>query len=441
MSPPPAFTAADVPEVSVIMVTYNAWEWTQRALVALAETTEMPYELIVVDNASTDNTRVHLDEIVGARVLKNAMNCHFGAAANLGAMVARAPRLLFLNSDAIAQPGLLEPLREILDAEDDVAAVTPRLLHVDGRLQEAGSLLWGDAAGDNYGDYDDPARPEYRFRRDVDYASAACLLVRRSAFSDVGGFDPAFHPSYYEDTDLAMRWRARGMRVVYQPRSTAVHKRWASSGGRPGMLDLLLRNRARFLQRWGHTLEGRPPRPAEVDPASLLAMRDVDCGERLLVVASSVDHQVDPTATVLGRALVPPNWLVTLLSLATGTADASAEVLRARGVEVVSGTEHVDRWLATRRHHYTTVAAPTSLPDRIIHALLDTQPTALPVAIVDGEHASQTDPWLAVSVLVICVDPEAQSMVEQMIPSADVVSRPSRDLLGIVTALNMRWGW
>ena len=189
-----AIPPTDHPELSVVMVTLNAWDWTRRALAALLEHTEAPLELIAVDNASTDGTVAGLEAVEGITLLRNPTNTGFGPAANQGALRARAPLLLLLNTDALVHPGWLPPLRAVLEAEPDVAAVAPRLLHPDGSLQEAGSILWGDAEVWPYGPTGDAAAPEFRFRRDVDYASAACLLLRRSAFVEAGGFDPHTPP-------------------------------------------------------------------------------------------------------------------------------------------------------------------------------------------------------------------------------------------------------
>jgi GT2 family glycosyltransferase len=366
----------DNPELSVVLVTYNAWEWTERALRALVATTEAPYELVVIDNASHDQTRDRLAEVENARVVYEEVNRGFGVAANLGVILSRAPRVLLLNTDALVQPGWLPPLLEVLDGEDDVAAVGSRLDHVDGRLQEAGSIVWGDGASDNYGDGDDPRRPEYRFRRDVDYLSAACLLVRRSAFYDAGGFDPIYHPAYYEDTDLAMRWRSMGMRVVYQPRSVAVHKRWASSGDRSGMVPQLLRNRPIFVERWDDLVGLRPPRPDPEDGPSLLAMRDAECVERLLLVTDRLDSASGTMAARLAKALAAMSraWRLTLLCWDDDAENHVAEGLRAQGVEVVGSGVDVAYWMRFRRHHQTAVLSPTDTPPRVDTLLRETQP-------------------------------------------------------------------
>ncbi len=377
----------DAPEVSVVLVTYNAWEWTQRALQALVDTTEIPYELVVVDNASSDATREHLASIENARVLLQPANHGYGAAANLGVMLARAPRVLLLNSDAMVQPGWLPPLIDVLDGRDDVAAVGARLDNVDGSLQEAGSIVWGDAASDNYGDGDDPRKPEYRFLRDVDYLSAACLLVRRSAFCDAGGFDPVYHPAYYEDTDLAMRWRSMGLRVVYQPRSVAVHKRWASSGDRSGMVETLLRNRPVFLRRWRDLVGDRPARPDPEDGPSLLALRDVECPERLLAVVSRLASAEGARAVRLLESVLAlaPRWRCTLLCWDDDAESAEAERLRAFGVELVGGNGDPAAWLRFRRRHHSALLAAAELHANALALLRDTQPTATHLDWPDAE--------------------------------------------------------
>jgi GT2 family glycosyltransferase len=386
----------DTPDVSVILVTHNAWEWTEKALRALVETTDADYELIVIDNASADGTRERLATVDNARVVYHEINAGFGVAVNLGAIMARAPRLLLLNSDALVQPGWLPPLREVLDGEDDVAAVAAKLLHVDGRLQEAGGVIWGDGASDNYGDGDDPMRAEYRFRRDVDYASAACLLVRRSAFCDAGGFDPVYHPAYYEDTDLAMRWRSEGLRVVYQPRSVAIHKRWASSSDRSGMVDLLLRNRPVFVQRWRSLIGDRPPRPEPLDHACLLAVRDAECAERVVAIVSTLDGSDGVLASRILCQLreLDAGWRLTLLCLDGDTEEVRAEELRAAGIEVVGGVTDPEAWLRFRRHHQTAVIAPADLPARVATAVFDTQPCALRLALIHRAMLKTESVWL-----------------------------------------------
>ena len=157
------------PVVSIVMVTHGSWALTARAIAALDANTDVPFELIVVDNDSKDKTRRHLSQLPGVRVILNDRNRGFGPATNQGAAEARADRLLLLNTDAFVHPGWLPPLLETLDWPG-VGAVVGRQLYPDGSLQEAGALLAKDGSVFVYGDGDpDPGRACYGFRRLVDF--------------------------------------------------------------------------------------------------------------------------------------------------------------------------------------------------------------------------------------------------------------------------------
>ena len=127
--------------VSVVMVLYGGGKIARRAVEALAENTVAPYELVLVDNASPDDALGSLGELAeGATVIRNEFNRGFGAASNQGAERARSELLCFLNSDALVEPGWLEPLAETL-REPGVGAVVPMLLNPDGSVQEAASVV------------------------------------------------------------------------------------------------------------------------------------------------------------------------------------------------------------------------------------------------------------------------------------------------------------
>ncbi|HEY6468805.1 MAG TPA: glycosyltransferase family 2 protein [Candidatus Dormibacteraeota bacterium] len=393
------FPKVDRPDVTVVMVTYNRWDLSRQALQLLADVTEPRYEVVIVDNASVDGTADELNNVEGARILRNAHNLGFGPANNQGAAMARGRYLLLLNSDAWVRTGWFEPLIEIADGDAGVAAVAPKLLYPDGRLQEAGSILWRDARVRNYGDGDVPNRPEYLFRRTVDYASAACLLVRRSAFVDVGGFDPRFAPMYCEDVDLCLALAKRHGRVVYQPRSVVEHVRGASGSG--GVKAARIeRNRRLLRARWRRVLDRRPPESWRVEPAGIIGGRDAMTCERILVLTGPrPDAQGTPEQRRLADLVTAaagrwPDARWTVASL-DGEPVTRPDDLGDAGIEAVTAAESWDTWLAGRRYHYGIVAvADPRWTDGPLHAALEaTQPQAARIQVGDsvdlGELASE----------------------------------------------------
>jgi GT2 family glycosyltransferase len=246
------------PVVSVVVAVYNGSQVLPKALEALQRNTERCYELILVENGSTDESASLVRQAEDATVVLNTRNLGFGVANNQGAARARGRYLLFMNQDVFVDRGWLSPLLERIEADRRIGAVGPKLIFPDGSLQCAGALLSRSGSANCYGTGDRPEKAEYGRTRVVDYLSGACLLVRRCAFEDVGGFDASYGLAYFEDADLCLSLASRGYRSVYEPRSRVTHML-----GQPGesILALALRNRALFERRWRRVLASRPLSP------------------------------------------------------------------------------------------------------------------------------------------------------------------------------------
>ncbi|MBH9578014.1 glycosyltransferase [Inhella proteolytica] len=238
--------AGPSPQVSVIVVLYNQAGLTLWCLEALAASRGVRFELLVVDNASSDRVPALLQRIDGATLLPQTENLGFLRAVNLAAQHARGEHLLLLNNDAVVEPDTLAHALERLQAEPDVGAVGGPIMLWDGRLQEAGSIVWNDGSCLGYGRGDDPDSGPYRFVRDVDYCSGAFLMVRHALWRQCGGFDERYAPAYYEESDLCMRLIEGGYRIVYDPRVRVRHFEFASDAGSGRALELQARNRVRF---------------------------------------------------------------------------------------------------------------------------------------------------------------------------------------------------
>ncbi|HET7798311.1 MAG TPA: glycosyltransferase, partial [Nevskia sp.] len=253
--------SADVPLVSIVIPVYNKIDYTIACLRSLAEHAgAAAFEVIVVDDASSDTTAERLARVGGIRVIRNAQNVGFVGSCNAGAGAARGDFVLFLNNDTVVTPGWLEALLRCFDEEPDAGLVGAKLVYPDGRLQEAGGIIFADGSGWNYGRFDDPADPRYNFRREADYCSGAAILIRRELLGRLGGFDTRYAPAYYEDTDLAFAVRAAGLKVFYEPRAVVVHFEGVTAGTdtASGMKRFQVVNRDKFLEKWKNELTAQP---------------------------------------------------------------------------------------------------------------------------------------------------------------------------------------
>jgi GT2 family glycosyltransferase len=238
---------------SIIIPAFNRVDLTAQCLRALiANTQDVNYEVIIVDNASTDATPELCASLGGnATIIRNPENRGFAVACNQGAAAATTDRLVFLNTDTEPFPDWLPPLLATLDQEPDVGAVGMKLLFPDHTIQHAGVVLLElpdyPTLAAQHMPYKVPADdPLSNQRRDVSVATAACLLVRREAFEEVGGFDEGYWNGY-EDVDFCLALGEAGWRIVYEPASVLIHHESASG---PERFRCSQQNVDRLQEKW-----------------------------------------------------------------------------------------------------------------------------------------------------------------------------------------------
>lgn len=296
---PAALPTSDVPLASIVIPVYGQLDHSLRCLRSLAAwPPQVPFEVIVVDDGSLDDSAAVLPAIDGLRYHRRAANGGFIAACNDGAAMARGEYLVFLNNDTVPQPGWLDALLKTFGEHPCAGLVGAQLLYPDGRLQEAGGVVFADGSGWNYGRGESPADPRHAYLREADYASGAAIAIPRALFSEVGGFDTRYAPAYYEDTDLAFAVRAAGRRVLYQPAARVVHDEGATSGTDTGngIKAYQARNLGRFAAHRAdalheHLATGTVPSPATLHRGrrqvlvidALTPMPDRDSGSLRLV--------------------------------------------------------------------------------------------------------------------------------------------------------------
>jgi GT2 family glycosyltransferase/glycosyltransferase involved in cell wall biosynthesis len=354
------FPKVEQPAVTIVIPMFNKASYAYLALESLlGSEPDLAFELVLVDNASTDETPALLKQLENIRTRENERNLGFGAACNLGASLARGDYVCFLNSDTLVTPGWLTALLQTIKNYPRCGAVGSKLVHPDGKLQEAGSIIWQGGTTSGYGRGADPLQPEYCYVREVDYCSAACLLVRKDLFTSVGGFDDRYAPAYYEDADVCLSIRQAGYKVVYQPNAVVFHVEFGSSDGGQG-IALQLRNRDRFIAKWASLLRGQ----SSPLPGHDLVARERRPGRRILVIDDLVPvagHGMGlPRAREMLNALGSLGYVVTFLTY-IGESDSSVPPaaawlgvagLQQSGIEVFHNLRDKSGKLAERPHLY-----------------------------------------------------------------------------------------
>jgi GT2 family glycosyltransferase len=224
-------SSAEPPLVSIIILNHNGSRFIANCLNSIFESLYPAFEIIFVDNASTDDS---LSIVNGFKklarsqrliIVRNSSNLGYAEGNNIGASYAQGTYLVFLNNDTRVEPTWLQELVDAVARDQDIIAAQSKLL-----LFERNERVF-DSAGDFIDFFCSAFRRgvgerdfgQYETMEEVFSARGACMLIRHSIFKEVGGFDPGF-PIEFEDIDLCWRIRLGGYKVVYVPRSVVFHK-------------------------------------------------------------------------------------------------------------------------------------------------------------------------------------------------------------------------
>lgn len=252
-----AFAAASAPRVSVVVVASQRSPHLVDCLESVKHTThDIACEVIVVMNEPADQLRTELARAAtGILLFEFRANLGFGASANYAVAQSRGEYVLLLSDEVVLMPGWLEELVGTAVRRRGCAAVGGTSYHSDGSLREAGAVVWWDGLTSAIGD-GEMISEFTSFERRVDFCSGEFLLIRRSAWDEVGGFDEQYYPGCFADIDLCLRLQQRAHQVWYQPLAAAVHKgEVATTTGRDSAA--FEGNRRRFIEQWAPSLVER----------------------------------------------------------------------------------------------------------------------------------------------------------------------------------------
>lgn len=349
----PAITVPgfDTPQVSIIIPVYNEFAFTYRCIESIINTTEgVPYEVILADDNSSDYTKNAGKWIKGINIVRNKENLRFLRNCNNAAKQAKGKYIVFLNNDTLVRYNWLKSLVDIAEKDGTIGLCGSKILYPDGRLQEAGGILWKDGSAWNYGNGQDPEASEFNYVKEVDYISGCSIMTRKDLWNEIGGFDERFVPAYCEDSDYAFEVRKRGYKVVYQPLSCVVHFEGVSNGTdlSSGQKHYQTVNQAKFLEKWKDELN----KDHFPNAQHVLRARDRSKNKKVMVM---VDHYVptfdkDAGSRTLYEYILlflKNNYQITLIPDNFYRSEYT-EIYQQLGVEVLYGPYyhmHYEDWL------------------------------------------------------------------------------------------------
>lgn len=347
----------DCPQVSVVIPVYNQFEYTYNCIRSLIENVKnVSYEVVVADDCSTDETE-RIDEIIeNVIVSKTAQNLGFLRNCNQACSIANGEFIVLLNNDTQVQESWLESMLELFEKNKDAGIVGSKLIYPDGLLQEAGGIIFADGSGWLYGNGLNPNMPEYNYVKEVDYVSGASIMIRKELWDEIGGFDERFVPAYYEDTDLAFEVRKRGYKVLYQPKSVAIHFEGKSNGTdtKTGIKKYQIDNQKKFLEKWKSELQLQPK-----DKSELFVARERNREHKTVLFIDHYVVQMDKDAGSKStyfymRLLQKKGYTVKFVGDNYYQDEPYTTILQQEGIEVLYGTwykENFWKWME-QNHEY-----------------------------------------------------------------------------------------
>lgn len=344
-----SFKTYNKPKVSIVIPVYNQFSYTYNCLksIMMNSGTSISYEVIIADDCSTDYVKDIEKVVSGISVIHNEKNLRFLLNCNNAASKANGEYILFLNNDTQVMNNWLEPLVELIEKDKNIGMVGSKLIYPDGSLQEAGGILWKDGSAWNYGHGNDPEKAEFNYVKEADYISGAAIMIKSSLWKEIGGFDHAFAPAYYEDTDLAFEVRKHGYKVMYQPLSVVVHFEGKSNGidTSSGQKAYQVVNSKKFYEKWQSVLESEH----EENAKDVFHARDKSFGKKTILV---IDHYVPTFDKDCGS-----RWTFQLLKLFVrrglnvkfigdnfAVMEPYTTTLRQMGIEVLDGSWFAQNW-------------------------------------------------------------------------------------------------
>lgn len=381
---PLEFPEVEQPRVTVVVPVHNKFNVTYYCLAALLfAINETPFDVVVVDDGSSDETLDLAALVRGVTVVRNEEAQGFIGACNAGVSKARGEYVVLLNNDTEPTAGWLDELLGAFERFDDVGMTGSRLLYPDGKLQDGGGIVWGSGDPWNYGRGHNAWDPRYTYARQVDYLSGAALMLTRSLWDRVGGLSEEFKPAYFEDTDLAFKVREAGYTTWYVPSSVVYHFEGISNGTdvteNVGLKRFQEVNRPKFKEKWAAAFAGNGD--MAVDDPDLVKDRGI-IGRVLFIDGQTPrpDQDAGSYAAIQEIRLVQAlGYKVTFATVGLGYMGKYSDELNRMGVETVFKPFYVsiDEFLEKRGTEFDAAFITRYyVADKVVDSLRERAPQA-----------------------------------------------------------------
>ena len=350
----------DKPLVSIIIPVYNRFKYTFKCIISILNNIDsISYEIIIADDMSTDLTKYIKYFFKNIIVSKNKGYHGFIMNCNKASLLANGKYIHFLNNDIIVQEGWLTNLVELIESSEKIGMVGSKLINQNNILQEAGGIIWRDGNGYNYGRGNNPKLPEYNYVKEVDYISSCSILIKKSLWKEIGGFDERYIPAYYEDIDLAFEVRKHGYKVMYQPKSEVIHFEGISNRKslKSGFKKYQLNNRWKFIKKWDKLLQ------QQFIPINLFNARDRNFNKKRIIVFDSnipyFDQNAGNRCTFMYLQIFQQiGFFVTFVSDEFENYNKYIAILEKKGIEVIyksSYMQNIEEWLKNNLKYFNFV--------------------------------------------------------------------------------------
>ena len=348
------------PLVSIIIPVYNKFDYTYRCISSIIKSeSNISYEIIIANDMSKDETKIIDKYIKNIIVINNKEKYNYLINCNKASKLAKGKYILFLNNDTKVLKDWLISLLKLIQKNEKIGMVGSKLIYPNGKLQEAGGIVFNNGQCSNYGNGDNQEYPEYNYVKEVDYISGASIMIKKDIWEIVKGFDERFSPAYYEDTDISFKLRKNGYLVLYQPKSVVIHYEGISNGKNlnSGIKKYQEINKIKFIEKWKNELINQK------DTKNTFSARDRCFNKnRILVIDQKVpnfDKDAGGRCTYMYLNLFKEIGLqVTFFGNDFKKYEPYTNILQQNGIEVLYGKvfkkNHLD-WLKNNLKYYKYV--------------------------------------------------------------------------------------